>query len=227
MNTQAKPFFLLLLLTFFGSSQANVVTINDTNVLFTYEESFLNNFGKPTVSGAQLLFTPSIPNESASDLMRFDLNYSTINVEVNTISSDTIYEVNLIEKGNFTNKRSNSYLDTGRQIQIKVAETSRPLYEVADVLTLNSLIVNQSSFFSTQHLQAPDGVNALTFEISKVIITIENILVAFSNAFDNLGFIEKKAVVLRITSIPLPAGVWLFGTALLGFLAYFKRTHYI
>lgn len=225
MNIQTKPIFLLLLLTFFGSSQANVVTINGTNVSFTYEDSLLGLLGTPTVTGDQLFFTPTAFSASATGLTSFDLQHSTINIGVSALNGGIINTVKLIEKGDYISKGGSSHVDAGGQI--RVADTTAPLDEVTDFLTLSSPFAQQSNFFPTQNWQASASANALIFGTSKVNVTIENILVALSNAFGDLGFIEKKAVVLGISSVPLPACVWLFGTVLLGFLAHCKRIHYV
>ena len=56
---------------------------------------------------------------------------------------------------------------------------------------------------------------------------MENILVASSNAFGDLVLIAKKAIILSLPTVSLTTTVWLFGAALMGFLAYCKRSNVI
>ena len=58
-------------------------------------------------------------------------------------------------------------------------------------------------------------------------IRMENILVVSSNAFGDLVLIAKKAIILSLSSVSLTTTVWMFGAALMGFLAYCKRNNAI
>ncbi|MDD5266571.1 MAG: hypothetical protein PHO08_05505 [Methylococcales bacterium] len=64
-------------------------------------------------------------------------------------------------------------------------------------------------------------------------VAMENILELSSNAFGGLLLIAKKAIILSlpsaslIPSVSLTTTVWMFGIALMGFLAYCKRNNAI
>ncbi len=225
MNTLAKEMLLLLLMTFFSSTQANSVTVTGNKVSFTYESSLLGLFGTPTVAGDQLFFTPTAFVAKAYGEKAFDLKNSTINIKVTTLNGGTIDRVNVTEKGDYIRKGNTSYIDAGGQI--RVTDLSAPLNEVTDALTPTLPFVQQSNFFPTQNWQATANAYVSAFGVPSINVSIENILVALSNAFDDVGFIEKKAVILSIISVPLPAAIWLFGITLLSLLAYSKRIHYI
>ena len=225
MNNRSKPILLILLLTSFSSSQAGIVTVNGNSVSFSYDNTLLDLFGSPTIAGDQLFFTPTNFDANASGLTAFDLKYSTINIKVTALNGGEINTVNVNEKGTYISKGSSSYVDAGGQII--VTDSNSPLTEVTDNLTLSTPFAHQASFFPTQNWQASAASNVSIFGTSSVNVNIGNFLIAMTNAFGELGFIQKSAVVLRITSVPLPTSVWLFGAALLVFLAYSKRIHYI
>jgi len=225
MNTLAKEMFLLLLMTFCSNTQANLVTVTGNKVSFTYESSLLDLFGMPTVAGDQLFFTPTAFVAKAYGEKAFDLKNSTINIKVTALNGGTIDGVNVTEKGDYIRKGSTSYISAGGQI--RVTDLIAPLNEVTDALTPTLPFAQQSNFFPTQNWQATANAYVSAFGALSINVSIENILVALSNVFGDVGFMEKKAVILSIISVPLPAAVWLFGITLLSLLAYSKRMHYI
>jgi len=233
MNKRTKSIFLFMLFAFFGNSQASIVTVNGTNVAFSYDDALLDLFGAPTVAGDQLFFTPTAFTAKALGTTGFDIKNSTINIRATALNGGTIDTVSLTERGDYISKGDSSYVEAGGQL--RVTDLNVPLDEVTDAITLATPIGKQGTFLPTQNWQAFADANVAGFGTSSVNITIENILVALSNAFGELGFIEKKAVVLgvsalpfdNITPVPLPASIWLFGTALFGLLGYSKRINFI
>ncbi|MDO9164186.1 MAG: hypothetical protein Q8N35_07650 [Methylococcaceae bacterium] len=233
MNIQTKSIFLFILLTFFGDPQASIVTVNGTNVAFSYDDALLELFGAPTVAGDQLFFTPTAFTAKAIGTLGFDFKNSTINIKATALNGGTIDTVSLTERGDYISKGDSSYVEAGGQL--RVTDLNAPLNEVTDAIILTAPVVKQSEFFPTRNWQASAEANVSSFGTSSVNITVENILIALSNAFTEIGFIEKKGVILsvsalpfdNITPVPLPASIWLFGTALFGVLGYSKRINFI
>ncbi|MEQ1531460.1 MAG: hypothetical protein ABL925_19265 [Methylococcales bacterium] len=108
-----------------------------------------------------------------------------------------------------------------------MTDLNAPLNEVTDWITPSAASTQQTSFFPTVNWNATAAADVSSLGSSSVNVTIENILIALSDKFGDLGFIEKKGVVLgaEVSAVPLPAAVWTFGAALLGFLSVSKRKH--
>jgi hypothetical protein len=93
------------------------------------------------------------------------------------------------------------------------------------------IAVEKTGFFPIQNWQATMGV--FVSSIKPYGDNMENILVVSSNAFGDLVLIAKKAIILSLPSaslippVSLTTTVWLFGAALMGFLAYCKRSNAI
>ena len=102
---------------------------------------------------------------------------------------------------------------------------------ISDFLTPTARFIEKIGFFPVQNWQATMGV--FVSSIKPYGVNIENILVVSSNGIGNLILIAKKAIILSlpsasfIPSVSLTTTVWMFGTALMGFLAYGKRNNAI
>ncbi|MEQ1529221.1 MAG: hypothetical protein ABL925_07885 [Methylococcales bacterium] len=207
-----------------GSAQATVVTQLGTTVSFSYDDSLLGLFGTPTVVGDQLSFSPNTWVAKATGSQSFDLKNYTANITITALNSgDSINTIALAEKGDYISKGSTSYVEVGGQI--RVTDANAPLNEVKDSITPSAAFTQTASYFPTQNWAATADANVSAFATSSVNVTIENILIALSDKFGDLGFIEKKGVVLNATvaAVPLPQAVWLFGAGLFGLLSVSKR----
>jgi hypothetical protein len=221
MNNRAKTIFLLLFSVLFVNVQANVVT--GSTVSYTFDESLLSLFGTPTLIGDSLFFTPTgffaTGNES------LDIKNATINLTVTALNGGTISALNLIERGDYIMKGDTAEVGVGGQL--RVTDLCSPMTEAVEKIKPDVPFASQTTFLPTQDWTVSAGVDFSGHKASSVNVTIENILLAFSGTFGDLGFIEKKGLIIGATTIPfsqvpLPASLWLFGSALLGFLTRIK-----
>jgi hypothetical protein len=227
MNKITRTIFLLFFTAYFGNAQAAVMTtLSGSTVSYSFEESLLGLFGIPTLSGDNLFFTPQ--GFSATGNQIFDIKNATINIKVSALNGGTIGAIGLTEKGDYIMKGGTSGVELGGQL--RVTDLSSLSTEVTDSIEADASFITGTTFFPTHSWTANAGVDFSSNNSSTVNITIENILLAFSGDFGDLGFIEKKAVILGVSSIPfsqvpLPASVWLFGSALIGFLLITSRRY--
>ena len=217
MDTQAKKIAPLMLLIFFGDAQAKLV---NSNVDAFTNESVIR---VPTAIGDQSFLTQAVFVLKATDSNNLDTKHSTSIVKDTAFNTDAIGTNDLAKKSEYSNKRR--VADAGSQI--KMANPSG----MPDFLTLTARFIEKIGFFPIQNWQTTIGV--FVSSIKPYDDNMENILVASINAFGNLVLIAKKAIILSLPSaslippVSLTTTVWLFFAALMGFLAYCKRSNAI
>lgn len=229
MSSQIKQKLVFVVLAVWGVANASPVTVNGSTVSFTYDSSLLGLFGTPIVAGDSLFFTPTgFTAQSVGDA-GLDLTNSTVNVQVSSLTGGYISLVGLTEKGDYISKGGLTSVDVGGEI--RVADLSAPLTESVSSITPTNTFASQSSIFPVQDWEAVAGVDFSPVKTGSVNVTIQNILAAFSSVAGEAAFIEKTGVILAIASIPgdiavpLPASAWLFGTAIMGGLAFCKKAY--
>jgi len=221
MNIQAKKIAPLMLLIFFGNAQAKLV---NSNVDAFTNESIIR---MPTAIGDQSSLTQAVFVSKATDSNNLDIKHSTPIVKATAFNTDAIDTNDLTKKSEYFNKRR--VADAGSQIRME-NPSGQPI-GISDFLTPTARFIDKIGFFPIQNWQATMGV--FVSSIKPYGDNMENILVVSSNAFGNLVLIAKKAIILSLPSaslippISLTTTVWLFGAALMGFLAYCKRNNAI
>ena len=215
MNTQAKKIAPLMLLIFFGNAQAKLV---NSNVDAFTNESIIR---MPTAIGDQSFLTQAVFVSKATDSNNLDTKHSTSIVKDTAFNTDAIDTNDLTKKSEYFNKRR--VADAGSQI--KMANPSGQPSGTSDFLTPTARFIEKIGFFPIQNWQATMGV--FVSSIKPYDDNMENILVVSSNAFGDLVLIAKKAIILSLPSVSLTTTVWMFGAALMGFLAYCKRSNAI
>ena len=212
---------------------ANAATVQLEGDTVTYEYDNVTNaaaltlFGMPTIVGDTVRFAP--PNFKAQSIDGIGINTGT--------NTDSI-------GGNFIFDRvfSNNGLPIA---EIKVTEFGD--YEIVngDSVSLDLLVSasnnnNFAEFTSAQSSLDVSGdtgglvvftVNDVVATIfpaqsfatnpNDILITIQNTLTAVTNAQDENAFIQKKLSFVA-TVVPIPASVWLLGSAL-GLLGVLRR----
>ena len=221
MNTQAKKIVPLMLLIFFGNAQAKLV---NSNVDAFTNESIIR---MPTAIGDQSFLTQAVFVSKATDSNGLDIKNSPTSVKVTALNTAAIDTNNLTQKSEYFDKRRIADTDS----QIRMANPGGQPIGISDFLTPTTSFIEEISFFPIQNWQATVAVYVSS--IGSHDVNIENILVASSNAFSDLGLIAKKAIILSlpsaslIHSVSLTTTVWMFGAALMGFLAHCKRNNAI
>ncbi|PPC92165.1 MAG: hypothetical protein CTY34_00735 [Methylobacter sp.] len=229
MRSQIKQQLVFVFLTVWGVANAGPVTVNGNTVSFTYDSNLLGLFGTPIVAGDSLFFTPTEFTAQSLGAAGLDLTNSTVNIQVSSLTGGYISLVGLTERGDFINHGAFTSVNVGGEI--RVTDLSAPLTESISSITPTSAFASQSSIFPLQDWVAVAGLDFSPAQTGSVNVTIQNILAAFSSAAAESAFIEKTGVILAIASItpevsvPLPASAWLFGTAIMGGLAFCKKAY--
>lgn len=230
MSTLTKV-ICISLAVYAGNSQAAMITENGSTVSFTYDDSLLDLFGSPVISGDNFFFTPT--NFKATSIntgaLGFDNTASTTKVTITSLAgnSNKISFVNLTERGNYNQL---NVLANPSTAQASVAGQIRALdiasqNEVTDFIH-TSAFTQTAANFQTTNWTGTASVNVGSLNTSSIVLTIENLLFAVSPSLGDYAFVEKNFAGLSVVTtspVPLPAAAWMFGAALFGFLSLSKR----
>ncbi len=230
MSTLNKLFFAFMIIAFSGSSNAALITIDGSDVSFTYDDSLLGLFGPASVSGNSLIFAPT--NFSASSLASSPYNFAsnTFAVTINSLGNN-ISNVSLVESG--------TYIKLGGSADV-AASGALTATDLTNSATTISNITPTTVPFSTTAFPFPVGnwtadANVNFVDSFSVLANINNILGTQKLQASDYALINGLSVSLTaytvtampITAVPLPQAVWLFGAGLLGMLKLSKRKNLV
>jgi hypothetical protein len=213
MNNLAKTVFLLFFCAFFGNSQASPVTLMGSSVSYTFDDALLGLFGAPTLGGDSLFFSPTAFNATSAGV---GFATETMNIKVDALNGGTINTINLTQGGDI----------------VKVRDGDVDAFGSLDVKDLGSGSLPVSSEIDFDGLGSSRGlwtgkadVDFSSFAASSINVSLFNLLFAFAD--NGFASINMRSVLLGVSAtpaeVPLPASVWLFGSALLGCFASYKR----
>ena len=220
MNTQAKKIVPLMLLIFFGNAQAKLVNSNVD--AFTNE----SNIGMPAAIGEPSFLAQTAFVSKATDSNGLDIKNSPTSAKVTALTTGVIVANDSTQTREYFNEKRVADSDS-----LIMTSPNRQSSGISNFLTPTARFIEEIVFFPIKNWQATMGV--FVSSIKPYGDNMENILVVSSNAFGNLVLIAKKAIILSlpsaslIPSVSLTTTVWLFGAALMGFLAYCKRSNSI
>jgi len=90
-----------------------------------------------------------------------------------------------------------------------------------DVETNIRLFDFTENVFSDDSL--PTAFSGQDFDLSFIATCSQCSRLTFSRVQDNFGFTDFRAQLDTLNAVPIPAAIWLFGTALIGLLGFSKR----
>ncbi|MFW2405668.1 MAG: VPLPA-CTERM sorting domain-containing protein, partial [Gammaproteobacteria bacterium] len=211
-----------------GTSQAALITQSGTDVDFTYDDATL--FGMGTVVGNSIFFTPTtFKAESLNDDGAVSpIGQNTLNIQVD-VTSGGGYEITnfqLAELGDYLLTGNSSSVSASARLQVSSNTTTCGFFNCVDTKIDN--VSGLTTVGTTTEWTAAVGIDLADTadwgSDSSVIAQIQNNLLATSTVNGESAMIQKKAagVGLVINPIPVPAAVWLFGSAL-GLLGWMRR----
>lgn len=217
-------------------ANAAPVTLCGTSICYEYDNDVLVNpgisaYGAPALlSGDTLKFVPSnfnadsdygspIPSPTRVEVFKFTRVYTTNGGEVASISVTESGDYQIIGEG-FVNVnmrlQSVDNVDDGMATP-GFAEVTNPQFNWNTTTPTGGPLVNWS-------LTGTVTPAALFSDLATDIdFSIQNTLQAFATS-PNYAFVQKKLslTVTAVSTIPVPAAVWLFGSSL-GLLGWLRR----
>ena len=207
----------------FGAANAANVTLMGSTVDFTYDDTLLDLFGTPSVSGNTLYFTPSNFKAEAGN-GDYDFTHATVNIKVTAHTGWAFDDVNLLEKGDYVLLGIGSTAEVSGQI--RVFDIASPLVDLTSSIVTTSPLVLTG--FPSKNWVANASVDASMWNTATALnVTVENLLFASTINSSTLSFLEKKFVGVTIITTPVPEAetysMMLAGLGLVGFMVARRR----
>jgi len=208
----------LALLLFAATANAATVTVNGDNVKFTYDDSSL--YGTATVIGNTIFFTPTTFKAESLNTTGLVQTSESLGVTIEALAAELVISgVQLLENGDYQMSGSGTSVSAvgGLTIDSQTSAYSDSQSFNAGALTTAGALTAWSAGTSIDL-----GDTAGWDTDTKVIMTLDNTLSAESLNFGGQAFIEKKfegtaigiSIDMTPSVVPVPAAVWLFGSAL-------------
>jgi len=213
----------ILFALFSLQGQAASVTKCGTDVCFTYDDSTL--FGDASVVGNSIFF---LPTDFIAESLNggVDSTNTTLNIEVNAITAGfDMSQFLLQEQGDYYLDGEGASVSAGGLFAVTSTSKTCPdggffPCRIEQIFNADPM-TTQGAFDEWSVAAAIDLASEGDWGTdSSVIMTIENIITATTLNDGEEAFIQKKIAGVGITVVPVPAAVWLLGSALggLGFM---------
>lgn len=209
---------------------AATVTTCGTDVCFTYDNATL--FGEATITGNSINFAPTEFFATSANLEGASFATDTISILVEAITEGfSMSQFKLQEVGDYFLQGESATANVGGTFAV-TSETKScgETGAFGAAIACSELEALNSSPLTTQGAFEDWTINSL-IDISEnelwnsdtaVRLQIQNNLIATSTANGDLAIVQKKLAGVGITVVPVPAAVWLLGSAL-GGLGFMRR----
>lgn len=208
------------------TSAANAAILFGDTVTFSFDSALLNSlFGSFKVEGDTLLFSPTqfVANVDGGGAQAIKTTHATTPlIRIDAKSGFQLTGLSLNEQGDYFRIESNplsTFVGASGQFivnnQAREFVTDQPLNNVTTFASLAG-----GARFTTTPWTVSESVALQA--AANATVRVENVLVAGALSGGS-AFIEKKLVAITASTIPLPAAVWSFGTALIGLLSLQAR----
>jgi hypothetical protein len=222
MSTCYKIFFAFLFLAVSGSSNAALITLNGTDVSFTYDNNLTGLYGTPIVAGDKLSFLTgtfqALSKGIAEDETAVSSNFL---VTIDALPGKSIISTSLLQNGTYSRYGSTAEVALDGSIQLSTeADGTLPLSSIAPLAELTP-----TPRFKSDNWESFNSIDLSNTASVKALL--DNSLFADTVASRNYARISLTGINLEVTTvanaIPLPQAVWLFGGGLMGLLSMSKR----
>jgi len=224
-----KLSFAALALSVIGfQANAAVVTECGTNVCFTYDNSTL--FGSANIVGNNIFFLPTEFVASSTDGTGSEITNETLEIRIEAYTPDyDMTQFLLVEQGDYQLNGEGAWVSASGQLRVTSVAKTCPVggfdFICTDNDTFNTGPLDVQGVLTDWEGtgQVDLGDTAGWGSDTAVIMTLENVLQASTLENGETAFIEKKLAGVGIQVVPVPAAVWLFGSALAGMAAWSRR----
>jgi len=210
-------------------ANAAVVTECGTNVCFTYDNSTL--YGAGTVVGNNIFFQ-NIDNFEASSTDGTGSEIVTDTVDITIEAFTPNYDMTqflLVEQGDYLINGDGASVTAGARMDITSLDNTCPVgifdfictdHDTVDAGALTAQgVTTDWDLIAQVDLADTTGWGSDT----RVVMKLQNTLTASTTETGETAFIQKKLGGVGIQVVPVPAAVWLFGSALVGLGAWTRR----
>lgn len=206
-----------------GSALAVTTTLAGTTVSYSFDDAELGLFGAASLSGDQLVFTPSSFTASTST---GGFAFSTIHVTVTANSGYQLSSFNLSEGGSYSLSGDATVGVTGEFGALDIEGTTAN-YIPATILASAALDGSTATWAAQAGVNLPaTGWGGVDGMVGSAKLTISNQLYA-TTLFDGVGSITKEFVNISTVTTPVPEAqtyaMLLAGLGLVGFMARRSR----
>lgn len=215
---------------YFGAAATNAALITQpgTDIKFTYDDSSL--FGTGTVVGNSISFTPTNFKVESLDGAGLDTLSETLNITIESTTDGYIMDVfHLAEKGDYRLKGDpTADVDASAYFSVESATTNCGFFACSDdVIFTAGALADTAGVLTSWNLGGNiDLADTVDWgSDTKVIVQLQNNLLADTANTGEIAFIQKKqgGIGIEVNPIPVPAAVWLFGSGLLGLIGISRR----
>lgn len=209
-------FPLIVIFLLIAPAHSATVWLEGDTVNFHYDDSALN----ATVSGDTLLIDISL-STYALNTGGSALENQSFDIHVSAKEGLSLSNASLRESGEYiVYSPSSGALEpfvnaTGA---LTARDTNNPMAEVRDPISA-ALDAFDPTGPSSKAWAASASLDLSQLGTSDAIVNIANILLAGAFNIGDIAFIGKESLQLEVTAVPIPAAIWLFGSALLGLVA--------
>ncbi|NNF16622.1 MAG: hypothetical protein HKN70_07725 [Gammaproteobacteria bacterium] len=220
-NTVTRIFTLIAVLTFAFNAQSATIVVTDPGSDFkvTYDDSEAGAFGTLVLVNNTIFFVPDdFTAESANGAGQAFIS-ETLNLQLDaTTQGFTFDSFFLYEEGDYIVDGVGTEVSASGEMRVRDA-----FFPFNSALSEFDFFASGDGGTGTQQWSGStsiDGSSGWAPGTTSVLLTLQNVLTADSMSSGELAFIQKKfeGVQISVNEVPLPAGVWLFSSALLGFI---------
>jgi hypothetical protein len=206
---------------------ASSVTQCGPTICYKYDDAqaAVGEFGQPTLVGDSIRFLPpSFRAQSDDGALTDTATANFIFDDVYTKSGNNIYRIRVIEAGDYeiTNGdwvSADMYLQIANNNDASEFTTSLSSFDASGD---SGGVQKWSLDDEILPLEDPSELWGTPWTVSNSMsLNIQNTLQAYTDANGESAWIQKK-ITLAVTEVPVPAAVWLFGSALAG-LGWMRR----
>lgn len=216
-------FLLILIFLFIAPAHSATISVSGDTVDFHYDSALTGLFGAATVNGDSLFFNPTDFSTEALNSSGSAWGSETFNVRVVAKNGANLSNASLSESGQYVlNSSGEAFVNATGTLTAR--DTNNPSTELTDTIAA-AIGTFDPTGLSSATWAASAGLDLAQLATGDAMINIGNILLAGAFNLGDIAIIQKNFVQLTVdvAAVPIPAAIWLFGSALVGLTATGRR----